>query len=86
MLLVPVVTLLVRGFLVGDWKGGKKEEVIELFDKLLPGQVSAEAAEEPNIRKWRRRHQSGHAPSPVVKAVEVMLLHAVSCAACRSTV
>lgn len=31
MLLVPVVTLLVRGFLVGDWKGGKKEEVIELF-------------------------------------------------------
>lgn len=54
-------------FLAGPWKAGVEGIIIILCrkrqlsfsDGLLPGQVSAEAAEEPDATQGRRRHQGG---------------------------
>lgn len=56
------------------------------FGRFLPDQVSAEAADEPEVKQGRRRHHRGGGLSPVVKVAEVRPLREVSWAACRSTV
>jgi hypothetical protein len=81
-----MVTLMMGIFYQGLGKGKGRERKLSVFDRLFPGQGSAEVPRRQMSCREKKASKLTPSPSPVVKTVEVRLLLVASWAACRSTV